>query len=101
MKEPAQCGDINEIRFHIDAIDKQIIHLIGKRAKYVKVASRFKVDEEAVKAPERLKSMLLQRRSWAAMEALDANVIEKMYRDLVNYFINEELNDWKIKNENE
>lgn len=101
MKKPELCENINEIRFHIDAIDKHIVELIGERAQYVKVASKFKVNEETVKAPERFKAMLLQRRSWAVEEGLNPDVIEKMYADLVNYFINEELNDWKIKNGNE
>ncbi len=92
---------MTEIRFHIDAIDKQVIELLGTRATYVRGASKFKKDEAAVKAPERFKAMLLQRRDWAVAAKLNPDVIEKMYSDLVNYFISEELNDWKIKNEQE
>ena len=100
MKAPENCKDISEVRFNIDAIDREIVQLIGNRFKYVKAASKFKVNEEAVKAPERFKNMLLERRNWAVVEGLNPDVIEKMYRDLVNYFISEELNDWKIENEN-
>jgi isochorismate pyruvate lyase len=39
--------------------------------------------------------MLEQRRVWAAEEGLNPEVIEKLYRDLVNYFINEELQNWQ------
>jgi isochorismate pyruvate lyase len=39
--------------------------------------------------------MLDQRRIWAEQEGLNPDVIEKMYRDLVNYFIKEELKYWQ------
>jgi isochorismate pyruvate lyase len=39
--------------------------------------------------------MLQQRRVWAEEEGLDADVIEKMYQDLVNHFIDEEMKHWK------
>jgi len=39
--------------------------------------------------------MLTQRREWATAAGLSAAAIEKMYRDLVNHFINEEMSHWK------
>ena len=42
--------------------------------------------------------MLEQRRAWAEAENLSPDVIENIYQDLVNYFINEELADWKKNN---
>jgi len=35
--------------------------------------------------------MLQERRIWAENEGLNPDVIEKLYRDLVSYFIEEEL----------
>lgn len=95
MKTPADCSNLQEIRLEIDRIAREIIKLIGKRFEYVKAASKFKTDENSVKAPERFKSMLQQRRDWAEAEGLNADAIEKLYRDLVNYFIDEELKHWK------
>ncbi|QIL39745.1 isochorismate lyase [Pedobacter sp. HDW13] len=100
IDSPESCKDINEIRSAIDAIDQQVIQLIGERFKYVKAASKFKVNEEAVKAPERFKNMLLQRRDWADAAGLNPDIIEKVYRDLVNYFISEEIKNWNIENGN-
>lgn len=94
-KQPEECEQMMDIRQEIDLIDQQIISMIGKRYQYVKSAAKFKTDEAAVKAPERFAAMLLERRRWAEMEDLNPDVIEKMYRDLVHYFINEELNHWK------
>ncbi len=86
---------MQEIRAEIDALDRQVIAALGQRFQYVKAASQFKTDEAAVKAPEQFKSMLEQRRIWAEQEGLNPDAIEKMYRDLVNHFIEEELKEWR------
>jgi isochorismate pyruvate lyase len=38
--------------------------------------------------------MLLQRRVWADEQGLSPEVVEKLYRDLVTYFISEEMKHW-------
>lgn len=97
MKAPNECLNMHDIRAEIDAIDHQIINAFAKRFAYVKVASKFKTSETSVKAPERLKSMLQQRRIWAEEQGLNPDVVEKLYQDLVNYFIQEELKHWQAK----
>ncbi|WP_414542589.1 hypothetical protein [Nostoc sp. CCY0012] len=39
--------------------------------------------------------MLQQRRLWAEAAGLNPDVIENLYRDLVSYFIDEELKNWQ------
>lgn len=95
MKTPEECENMADIRKEIDDLDAQVVALLGKRFAYVKAASRFKTSEAAVKAPERLQAMLVQRRAWAEAAGLSPDVIEKMYRDLVSYFIAEEMREWK------
>lgn len=97
MKEPNECFNIEEIRYAIDAIDKEVITALGKRFAYVKVAAKFKNSETSVKAPERFNAMLQQRCVWAEEAGLNPEIIEKLYRDLVNYFIDEELKNWQSK----
>jgi isochorismate pyruvate lyase len=95
MKTPAECASLDEVRAEIDRIDRAVVSLIGQRAGYVHAAARFKQSEAAVAAPERQASMLRARREWAQEEDLDADVIEKLYRDLVAYFIVRETEHWK------
>jgi isochorismate pyruvate lyase len=95
MKTPEECQNMADIRKEIDDLDAQVVALLGKRYAYVKAASKFKTSEAAVKAPDRLQAMLEQRRAWAEAAGLSPDVIEKMYRDLVNYFIAEEMREWK------
>lgn len=98
--EPENCNDMDDIRVEIDNMDRYIIAILGKRFEYVKAASKFKKSETSVRAPERFKTMLEQRRIWASSEGLSPDAIEKMYRDLVNHFINEEMTKWQLETTN-
>ena len=93
--EPESCSCMEDIRVEIDNMDRDIIAILGKRFEYVKAATKFKTSETSVRAPERFKAMLEQRRIWASSEGLSPDVIDKMYRDLVNHFINEEMSKWQ------
>ena len=63
----------------------------------MEAAARFKTGEESVRAPERQEKMLQERRLWAEEEGLNPDVVERIYRDLVAYFVNREMEDWKQK----
>lgn len=95
MKKPEECLTIQDIRSEIDRIDHEVITALSQRLAYVKAASKFKTSEVTVQAPERFEAMLQQRRAWANEVGLNPDVIEKLYRDLVNHFIAEELKHWK------
>jgi isochorismate pyruvate lyase len=92
--EPESCSGLEDIRREIDLLDRAVISLLGRRFQYVLAASRFKTSSTAVRAPERLKAMLEKRREWAVEEGLSPDAIEKMYADLVNHFIDEEMKRW-------
>ncbi len=95
MKTPDECSNILEIREEIDVIDREVIDALSKRFQYVIAAARFKTSENSVKAPDRFYTMLKERREWAEEAGLNADVVEKLYRDLVNHFIEEELKHYK------
>lgn len=97
MKSPEECTSLQEIRAEIDRVDRDIIAAFGQRFAYVKAAAKFKTSEATVKSPDRLAAMLQQRREWAAAEGLNPDVIEKLYRDLVAHFIEEEMKQWRSK----
>ena len=95
MKMPDECTNIQEVRTEIDEIDRQVIASFAKRFAYVKAASKFKTDATSVRAKERFAAMLEQRRIWAQEDGLNPDIIEKLYQDLVTYFIEDELNHWQ------
>jgi isochorismate pyruvate lyase len=95
MKNPEDCKNINEIREIIDELDKDIIKLISIRKNYVVKAAEFKKNTEEVKADDRVKKMITTRRDWAKSYGINEDLIENIFRMLVNYFINEELHKFK------
>jgi len=90
-KLPQECASLAEVRAEIDRLDRSIINAIGRRKHYVMAAAKFKTTAATVAAPERLAAMLETRRQWAKQEDLNPDVVEKLYRELVNYFTAEEL----------
>lgn len=83
---------IDEIREAIDTIDQEVIRLLGARYKYVKEVVRFKEpNEESIIARERFNSVIASRRKMAEKEGIDPEIVEKIYRDLLNHFIEIEL----------
>ncbi len=95
LKEPLECSGMEEIRAEIDRLDEAVIALLGKRFRYVLAAAKFKTSAASVRAPERFAAMLQQRRVWAHAHGLNPDAIEKLYRDLVTHFIEEELRHWR------
>lgn len=94
-KLPQECLGMEDIRAEIDLRDRDIIALLGERAGYVHAAAAFKTSEAGVRAPERFRTMLQTRREWAEQEGLDADMVEKLYRDLVEHFIQREMAAYK------
>lgn len=92
MKSANRCSTIEEVRSAIDTIDRELIQLLGKRFQYVKEIIKFKEPtEEGIVARERYESVIRSRRELALRNGLDQDLIERIYRELLNYFIEEEL----------
>lgn len=94
-QSPEACSGMDEIRAEIDQRDREVIRLLGERYRYVQAAVAFKTDERAVRAPERQAAMLSERRQWAADEGLDPDLVESLFRQLVEHFIGREMADWR------
>ena len=97
MKDPDECANLHEVREEIDIIDREVIDALSKRFQYVIAAARFKTSEASVRAPDRFYAMLQQRREWAKESGLNPDVVENLYRDLVNHFIEEEMKHYKYE----
>lgn len=97
MKLPNECRNIEEVRQEIDEIDQAIIALIGKRFTFVKEIIRFKNNSDEVYANKRYQAVLSKRRELAVNHKLDPDVIENLYRIMMDYFIKEQLELLKKK----
>jgi isochorismate pyruvate lyase len=97
MKLPQECRNLEEIRQQIDEIDQIIIEMIGNRFSYIKEIVRFKSNADEVYAKNRYHEVIRRRREIAALHHLDPDVIENIYKILMEYFIREQLELLKIK----
>ena len=92
MKPVKDCKNIEDIRRAIDELDEEIITLLGKRYQYVREIVKFKEkNEESIVAKARREAVIRSRRKLAVENGLDPDVIEELYRNLINHFIAEEL----------
>ncbi len=83
--KPKDCKSIQEIRDAIDAIDLDVIKLLAERHEYVKEIVKFKSsDEEGIIAQERKELVLKQRRAWAEEKGLDGEMMEELFRLLID-----------------
>ncbi len=92
MKQPEKCENIQEIRDAIDNIDNEIIKLLGLRFSYVKEVVKYKEkDRDSIIAKKRYNEVLENRRKLAVENGLNPDIIESIYKNLINHFINEEI----------
>ncbi len=87
------CKDLKEVRDNIDIIDNQIVKLIAERSLYVKQASKFKKDAAEVKAPQRVDTIIEKVRKLAEENNLSPEIIENVYRNMIDSFIRMELQE--------
>jgi isochorismate pyruvate lyase len=98
LHKPEDCKNMEEIRYEIDFIDKQIVELIAHRAKYVKEASKFKKSENAVRDEERVKKVIESKKQLALEYNISTALIGEIYKTMIEYFVNQELEEWgKVK----
>jgi chorismate mutase/GNAT superfamily N-acetyltransferase len=98
MKKAEECTSIEEIRNCIDEIDREIVAHLAKRSLFVKCAAKFKKTTDEVRARERVESMIKSRRGWASNAGISPEFIEFIFRNIVSYFIGNELSEWKKEN---
>ena len=95
MKQPEDCANIESVRRAIDELDREVLSLLGQRARYVAAAARFKTSGNGVRAPERQRAMLARRREWAREEDLDPDFVEDLYGRIVSHFVSREIERWQ------
>ncbi len=92
MKDPKACQSKEEIREAIDVIDNQIVNLLGARFQYVTEIVKFKShDRDSIVAQERYNAVIHKVRALAEKNNISPEMIEKMYRFMMDYNINEEF----------
>lgn len=98
LKKVSSCENMIDIRSNIDIIDNQIVSLVARRAEYVKAAAKFKKSEIEVQNRQRVEDVITSKRHLAEKYNISPELIETIYRNMIHYFINEEMEVWKKVN---
>jgi isochorismate pyruvate lyase len=84
-------SSLGEIRSEIDKIDKEIVVLLCRRGELVKQAASFKPNPANVKDLKRLEQIIEKVTSYAKEMNFDSFTIEKIYRNMIEQFIQLEM----------
>lgn len=88
MPEPIS---LQEIRTAIDVVDADLVRLLARRERLVRRAAPLKRDAQAVQAPGRVEQVIARARTQAVTAGADPDVVERIYRAMVQAFIDMEL----------
>ena len=88
-----KCESLEQARLVIDEIDQQLIELIAIRQFYVDQAVRFKRTAEDVQSPERVEQVIGKVRNKATELFTDPDLVESIYREMIQHFIRRELKE--------
>ena len=84
---------LEEIRAAIDAVDADLVRLLARRENLVRRAAPLKRDAPAVRAPDRVEQVIARARAQAVTAGADPDVVERIYRAMVQAFIDMELTE--------
>ncbi|MCQ1950389.1 MULTISPECIES: chorismate mutase [Arthrobacter] len=91
-------GQLDNVRTAIDEIDEEIVALIWRRQRLVRVAGGLKDNDDAVRSPKRMEEVIAHVRHAAQEQDGDCNVVERTYKAMIEAFIDYEL---KVRHEME
>ncbi len=82
-----KCHSINDVRDNIDRIDSTLVALLAERGGYVGEAARLKRRKADVVDAARIADVIAKVRRQAESHGFDADVIEAIYRSMIDHFI--------------
>ena len=85
------------MRVAVDEVDEQIVALIGRRERLIRIAGTLKADSAEVRAPGRVERVIEHVRATAEQKDIDVDLVEKTYRAMIDAFITLELEVYKVQ----
>ena len=86
-----QCNTLEEARYEIDQVDKEIVKLIAKRNDYIKQIAHFKTSIDEVKAEDRISEVISKVREQAISLDLSPNLINDLYVRMIDGMVESEI----------
>ncbi len=93
------CNSLDEVREHINHLDSRIVPLLAERAGYVRQAAGYKATKNAVVDTDRIEQIIRRVRHLAVEQKCDPELVEHIYRSMIDAFIVFEAKVWKSLHE--
>ena len=91
LTKPVDCKNMDELRHQIDKLDVKIIELLANRSEFIDRATELKKSNGMpARIPERIESVVSNARNAAEELDLDADLVEKIWRILIDWSIQRE-----------
>ena len=91
LTKPVDCNNMDELRHQIDKLDVKIIELLANRSEFIDSATELKkLNGMPARIPERIESVVSNARNASEELDLDADLVEKIWRILINWSIQRE-----------
>ncbi|XAS69404.1 chorismate mutase [Micrococcaceae bacterium Sec5.7] len=79
------------VRIAVDEVDEQIVTLIARRERLIRISGTLKGDDAEVRAPGRVERVVEHVRAAAVKKDIDPDIVESTYRAMISAFIELEL----------
>ena len=97
MKQPEECQSMSEVRAGVDALDEEIVTRLAKRFRFMAAAARIKPERSHVRDEERKAAVLDHVRSIAIASEAPADLIVRLYDQLVEASIQYEFEEFDAR----
>lgn len=89
--ENVHIQQLADVRTAVDEIDEEMVALIARRERLVRIAGTLKSDAAAVRSPQRIEQVISSVRSLAVDSKVSPEIVETTYRAMIDAFIELEL----------
>ncbi|MEP2783799.1 MAG: chorismate mutase [Pseudoruegeria sp.] len=91
IRAAQDCHSMAELRDSIDHLDRELVHLLAQRAKYIDRAIELKPAEGLpARIPDRVEAVVQNVIETAKSDGLDSALAEHLWRQLIDWSIDRE-----------
>ena len=97
IKQATDCESMQDVRQAIDAVDEQLLDLLANRISYIERAAEIKTSIDSIRDDDRIESIIAKRKFQAAEHGYSEDLIESIFRQLIEYSVAHEMRVFKQK----
>ncbi|HET6590954.1 MAG TPA: chorismate mutase [Candidatus Nitrosocosmicus sp.] len=89
------CSSLEEIRYHIDLLDREIVSLLAKRGEYVRQAAKFKENIGSVEDKNRINEIITKVAKYAKEINFDSSIVAQIYAYMIRIYVEYEKKSFR------